>query len=96
MLFHENRLLADDSHASRRFSWNIIPYFFRNLGKMLQNFSSAAVVIGTLNVKGKSSCILVDFTIRMNAKRTGMSITCILVGNTNRKKMHIFGFVGIF
>ena len=37
MIFHENRLLADDS-----------PYFFRKLGKMLQNLSSSAVVIGAL------------------------------------------------
>ena len=34
---------------------------------MLQNVSSAAVVIGTLRAKGKSPCIFVDFTIRMNA-----------------------------
>ena len=44
MIFHETRLLADDSFE--------IPYliFFRNLGKMLQNVSSAAVVIGALRV----------------------------------------------
>ena len=46
MIFHENRLLADDS----RFSCNI-PYFFRKLGKMSQNLSSAAVVIGPLRVE---------------------------------------------
>ena len=40
MIFHENRLLADD-----------IPYFFRKLGKMSLNVSSAAVVIGALRVK---------------------------------------------
>ena len=39
MLFHENRLLADDSHE---ISYLI---FCRKLGKMLQNLSSAAVVI---------------------------------------------------
>ena len=44
MIFHENRLLADDS-------CNIIPYFCRKLGKMSQNLSSAAVMIGTLRVK---------------------------------------------
>ena len=45
MLFHENRLLmpADNSHE---ISYLI---FFRKLGKMLQNFSSAAVVIWHLN-----------------------------------------------
>ena len=44
MIFHENRLLADDSHE--------ISYlvFFQKLGKMLQNLSSAAVVIGALRV----------------------------------------------
>ena len=45
MIFHENRLLADDSHK------NIMPYFCRKLGKMSQNLSSAAVVIGELGVK---------------------------------------------
>ena len=40
-----------ESSAGRQFSWNIIPYFFRKLGKMLQNLSSAAVVIGALRVK---------------------------------------------
>ena len=35
MIFHENRLLA---------------YFFQKLRKMLQNLSSAAVVIGALRV----------------------------------------------
>ena len=44
MILHENRLLADDSHA------NIIPYFSRKLVKMSQNVSSAAVVIGALKV----------------------------------------------
>ena len=44
MIFHENGLQADDSHE--------IPYLiFRKLRKMLQNLSSAAVVIGALRVK---------------------------------------------
>ena len=44
MIFHENRLLADDSHEiSFLISFEI--------GKMSQNLSSAAVVIGTLRVK---------------------------------------------
>ena len=45
MIFHENRLLADDSH--------VISYliFVEKLGKMSQNLSSAAVVIGALRVK---------------------------------------------
>ena len=45
MIFHENRLPADDSHE---ISYLI---FFRKLGKMSQNLSSAAVVIGALKVK---------------------------------------------
>ena len=43
MTFHENRLLADDSHE-------ISYLFFHKLGKMSQNLSSAAVVIGALRV----------------------------------------------
>ena len=45
MIFHENRLLADDTH--------VISYlnFCRKLGKMSQNLSSAAVVIVALRVK---------------------------------------------
>ena len=44
MIFHENRLPADDSHE---ISYLI---FFGNW-EMLQNLSSAAVVIGALRVK---------------------------------------------
>ena len=44
MIFHENRLLADDS---REISYLI--YF--KLGKMSQNVLSAAVMIGALRVK---------------------------------------------
>ena len=44
MIFHENRLLADDSHE---ISYLI---FYRKLGKMSKNTSSAAVVIGALRV----------------------------------------------
>ena len=40
MILHEK---ADDSHE--------IPYVFRNLGKMSQNVSSAAVVTCALRVK---------------------------------------------
>ena len=51
MIFHENRLLADDSH--------VISYliFWRKLGKMSQNLSSAAVVIGALRVKEMSAVL---------------------------------------
>ena len=44
MVFHMNRLLADDSHE---ISYLI---FFQKLGKMSQNLSSAAIVIGVLTV----------------------------------------------
>ena len=43
MIFHEKRLLADDSHE-------ISYHIFVHLGKMSQNLSSAAVVIGVLRV----------------------------------------------
>ena len=45
MIFHENCLLADNSHE--------ISYlvFFRKLKKMSQILSSAAVVIGALRIK---------------------------------------------
>ena len=46
MVFHENRLLADDSHEIH-VSYII---FFRKFEKMSQNLSSAAVVIGALRV----------------------------------------------
>ena len=44
MIFHENRLLADDSHEISF----LIP--LKKRGKMSQDLSSAAVVIGTLRV----------------------------------------------
>ena len=44
MILHENHLLVDDSHEK---SYLI---FFQKLGKMSQNLSSAAVVIGALRV----------------------------------------------
>ena len=46
--------LFQNSNMARyfiRFSYNIIPYFCRKLGKMSQNLSSAAVMIGALRVK---------------------------------------------
>ena len=45
MVFHENRLLADDSHVIS----NLI--FLSNIGENVENLSSAAVVIGALRVK---------------------------------------------
>ena len=44
MIFHENRLLADDSHVISCL------FFSQKLGKIKQNLSSAAVVIGPLRV----------------------------------------------
>ena len=43
MIFHENRLLADDSHE-------ISFLVFRKLRKLSQNVSSATDVIGALRV----------------------------------------------
>ena len=52
MIFHENRLQADDSHEISFLS------FSENLKKMLQNLSSAAVVIGALTLKApRKKCI---------------------------------------
>ena len=50
MIFHENRLPADDSHE--------ISYLFlkKKLRQMLQKLSSAAVVIGTLRVNSIVAC----------------------------------------
>ena len=45
MIFHENCLLADNSHEISHL------FFFQKLGKMSQNLPSAAVVIGALRVK---------------------------------------------
>ena len=54
MIFHENRLLADDSHE--------ISYLFSKIRKMSENLSSAAVVIGALRVKRIFSrrCLIVS------------------------------------
>ena len=53
MIFHENRLLADDSHETS----NLI--FFRKLGKMSQNLWFAAVVIGALRVNKAIQVLLI-------------------------------------
>ena len=54
MLFHENRLPADDSH--------VISYliFVENWEKCRKNLSSDAVVIGALRVNGFSSTNLLS------------------------------------
>ena len=57
MIFYENCLLADNSHAISYL------FFFRKLGKMSQNSSSAAVVIGPLRVNMPG--LIINFTIVM-------------------------------
>ena len=57
MIFHENCL-----SAGRQFSCNTMPYFFGKLGKMSQNLSSVAAVIGALRVNlSFAVCMLVLF-----------------------------------
>ena len=46
MIFHENRLLADDSHE-------MLYLNFSKIRKDIANLSSAAVVIGALRVNKK-------------------------------------------
>ena len=70
MIFHENRMLADDFHVIS------LPYFCRKLGKMLQNLSSAAVVIGAFRVND-TLCLLVssaDNLCKQFAPRSGPTI----------------------
>ena len=67
MIFHENRLLADDSHV-------ISAHFCRKLGKMSQNLSSAAVVIGPLRVKGSVPQYLEDICHKISWQNTGLHI----------------------
>ena len=50
MMVHENRLLADASHEIACL------IFFKKIGKMPQNLSSAVVVIGALRV----NCMIVE------------------------------------
>ena len=52
MIFHENCLLADESHE---ISYLI---FFQKLGKMAQNVSSAAVVIGALRFNSSAHWVI--------------------------------------
>ena len=63
MIFHENCLLADDSH--------VISYLiFVEIGKKIsQNLSSAAVMIGALRVKVFSK--LITSALHVNASLTG-------------------------
>ena len=54
MIFHENRLLADDSHETS------FLYFFLKWGKMLKNLSPAAVVIGALRVSNEHNAYTLE------------------------------------
>ena len=49
-----------ESYAGRWFSCNIMPYFCLKLGKMLQNLSSAAVLIGALSVNSQWLWVLIS------------------------------------
>ena len=63
MIFHENRLLADESH--------VISYliFCRKLGKMSKDLSSVAVVIGALKVN-----IIVSNNLDTDRARSGSKL----------------------
>ena len=74
MIFNENRLLADNSHE-------ISYLIFRKLGKMLQNLSSAAVVIGAIRVRG---CNIYDNY--MDYVFTVVKMTSVAA--TDREKYH--------
>ena len=63
MIFHQNRLLADDSHEI-----SYLIFVENYIGKMLQNLSSSAVVIGTLRVK-RNNCTLYN---KMNLEPSGI------------------------
>ena len=66
MLFHENRLLADDSRViSCLLLYHFL--FYSKLGKIRQNLSSAAVVIGALRVKWQS--LLVNILASVQQRR---------------------------
>ena len=55
MIFHKNRLLADDSHEISSL------IFLKKLGKMSQKLPSAAIVIGALRVKVQITLKVVRF-----------------------------------
>ena len=68
MIFHKIRLLA---------SYHIIPYFFRKLGKMAQNLSSAAVVIGALRVSRRDKQTIKVMTSRLWVKY--FKVSCLFI-----------------
>ena len=69
MIFHENHLLADDSHE-------IYLILFRKLRKMSQKVSSAAVVIGAFRVKIQSDGV--DYSLFVVAPNASHCTVCFL------------------
>ena len=61
MIFHENSLLADDSHE-------ISFLIFLKLGKMSQNKSSAAVRIDALRVNPKFCSLILCIQTTVNSE----------------------------
>ena len=70
MIFHENRLLAHDSHEIS------FHYFCRKLGKLLQ-MSSAAASIGALRVNYQEQCCMTatpaNPSVKWTAKQDSIS-----------------------
>ena len=62
MIFHENRLLADDSHE-------ISYLIFLKMRKYVAKLSSVAVVTGALRIKMKCFLDIMSWTKNMNAKK---------------------------
>ena len=62
MIFHENRLLTDNSHEISNF------IFVEKLGKISQNLPSAAVMIGTLRVKNWDTCAILSIKIALTKR----------------------------
>ena len=83
MIFHENRLLADDSH--------LISYLFcRKLGKMSQNLSYAAIVIGALRVNNKIEKTLqqISNSCMMGRPQGGTLIFSSCLGSSPASTVH--------
>ena len=67
MVFHENCLLADDSHELSYL------FFFRKLGKMSQSLSSASVVVGALRGKIDLKFITLKYQIYLTKLETNQA-----------------------
>ena len=80
MIFLENRLLADDSHE---ISYLIYVYMYvLKLGKMLQNLSSAAVVIGAFRVKVIK--VATECCTNLPRETIGGGFNCLSKGGTQQ------------